>query len=238
MDQAIACCGNAAYAEIVRGLVGTVPSEVLEDMMSAVERNSSEEVLRAMDRLVIEGQSPTHFARQMVRFLRNAIVAKVAGTESSLLQISSDERARVGRVASLVRRGRADAISADSAAHIFRVGLQAGAAVPPRIGIAQDGPRSAFAAARAIAERSDRAAAARRIPSVRSGGIPAITGGRRNKRRRTPQGPLALRVGQHSKESAHRRQQFPSRRIRAGATDRGCPSAHSERERRRGDASR
>jgi DNA polymerase-3 subunit gamma/tau len=42
-----------------------------------------------------------HFARQLVRFLRNATVAKVAGADSSLLQISSDERARVDRVAEL-----------------------------------------------------------------------------------------------------------------------------------------
>jgi DNA polymerase-3 subunit gamma/tau len=37
----------------------------------------------------------------MVRFLRNATVAKVAGGDSSLLQISSDERKRVARVAEL-----------------------------------------------------------------------------------------------------------------------------------------
>jgi DNA polymerase-3 subunit gamma/tau len=35
----------------------------------------------------------------LVRFLRNTLVAKVAGADSQLLQISSDERARVGRVA-------------------------------------------------------------------------------------------------------------------------------------------
>jgi DNA polymerase-3 subunit gamma/tau len=69
--------------------------------MQAVSRGSSEEVLRLLDRLVSEGHSPTHFARQMVRFVRNTIVAKVAGPDSSLLQISSDERARVARVAEL-----------------------------------------------------------------------------------------------------------------------------------------
>src|SRR4029077_10268201 len=53
------------------------------------------------DALVGEGHTPTHFARQMVRFLRNAVVAKVAGGDSSLLQISSDERQRVVRVAEL-----------------------------------------------------------------------------------------------------------------------------------------
>jgi DNA polymerase-3 subunit gamma/tau len=56
-------------------------------------------VLRAIDRLLVEGQSAQHFARQMLRFLRNVMVAKVAGSDSPVLQISSDERARVARVA-------------------------------------------------------------------------------------------------------------------------------------------
>jgi DNA polymerase-3 subunit gamma/tau len=83
----------------VRGLVGTVGSDVLEDVMDAVARNSSEDVLRTVDRLLVEGQSAQHFARQMVRFLRNTVVAKVAGSDSRVLQISSDERARVARIA-------------------------------------------------------------------------------------------------------------------------------------------
>ena len=99
MDQAIACCGPTLSTEIVRGLVGSVPSEVLEEVMDAVARNSSEDVLRLVDRLLVEGQSAQHFARQMLRFLRNAMVAKVAGSDSPVLQISSDERGRVARVA-------------------------------------------------------------------------------------------------------------------------------------------
>jgi len=99
MDQAIACCGNTLSAEVVRGLVGTVSSDVLEDVMDAVARNSSEDVLRTIDRLLVEGQSAQHFARQMLRFLRNALVAKVAGSDSPVLQISADERERVARVA-------------------------------------------------------------------------------------------------------------------------------------------
>jgi DNA polymerase-3 subunit gamma/tau len=99
MDQAIACCGTTLSGEVVRGLVGTVSSDVLEDVMDAVARNSSADVLRAIDRLLVEGQSAQHFARQMLRFLRNVMVAKVAGSDSPVLQISSDERARVARVA-------------------------------------------------------------------------------------------------------------------------------------------
>ncbi len=101
MDQAIACCGTTLTADLVRGLIGSVSSDVLEQVMKAVAADSSEEVLRIVDKLMVEGHSATHFARQFVRFLRNAIVAKVAGGETSLLQISSDEKARVMRVAEL-----------------------------------------------------------------------------------------------------------------------------------------
>ena len=100
MDQAIACCGTKVSGELVRNLVGNVGSEVFEDLMGTVSRGSSEEALRTLDRLMTEGHNPAHFARQLVRFLRNTVVAKVAGDDSPLLQISSDERARVGRVAS------------------------------------------------------------------------------------------------------------------------------------------
>jgi DNA polymerase-3 subunit gamma/tau len=69
--------------------------------MQAVSDSKSEEILRQVDHLISEGHSPTHFARQMVRFLRNATVAKIAGKDSPLLQISSEERERVARVAEL-----------------------------------------------------------------------------------------------------------------------------------------
>jgi DNA polymerase-3 subunit gamma/tau len=101
LDQAIASCDGRLTAEAVRELAGAAPSTVLEEVMQAVARSSSEEVLRLVDRLIGEGHSPTHFARQMVRFLRNTVVAKIAGGDSSLLQISGDERARVARVAEL-----------------------------------------------------------------------------------------------------------------------------------------
>jgi DNA polymerase-3 subunit gamma/tau len=101
LDQAIASCDGRLTAEAVRQLAGAAPATVLEDVMQAVARSSSEEVLRLVDRLIGEGHSPTHFARQMVRFIRNAVVAKIAGGESSLLQISGDERLRVARVAEL-----------------------------------------------------------------------------------------------------------------------------------------
>jgi DNA polymerase III subunit gamma/tau len=101
MDQAIASSDGRLTANAVRQLVGAVTSSILEEVMEAVSRASSEDVLRLLDKLISEGHNPVHFARQMVRFLRNTVVAKVAGQGSSLLQISSDERNRVTRVARL-----------------------------------------------------------------------------------------------------------------------------------------
>jgi DNA polymerase III subunit gamma/tau len=101
LDQAIASSSGKLTADSVRNLVGAAPAHILEEVMQAVSAGASEEILKQVDHLIGEGHSPTHFARQMVRFLRNATVAKIAGKDSPLLQISSEERERVWRVAEL-----------------------------------------------------------------------------------------------------------------------------------------
>src|SRR6202162_1972273 len=101
LDQAIASSSGKITADSVRNLVGAAPAHILEQVMQAVSEGRSEEILPQVAPLISEGHSPTHFARQMVRFLRNATVAKIAGKDSALLQVSSEERERVGRVAAL-----------------------------------------------------------------------------------------------------------------------------------------
>jgi DNA polymerase-3 subunit gamma/tau len=101
LDQAIASSTDKLTADSVRNLVGAAPAHILEQVMQAVSEGRSEEILRQVDHLISEGHSPTHFARQIVRFLRNATVAKIAGKDSALLQISSEERERVARIAEL-----------------------------------------------------------------------------------------------------------------------------------------
>jgi DNA polymerase III gamma/tau subunit len=101
LDQAIASTSDHLTADSVRSLIGSAPAAALETVMQAVAESSSEKILVLVDELIGEGHSPTHFARQLVRFLRNVTVAKIAGKDSALLQISSDERARVARIAEL-----------------------------------------------------------------------------------------------------------------------------------------
>src|ERR1700676_3048143 len=101
LDQAIASTSDHLTLDSVRSLIGAPPAAALETVMKAVAESSSDKILVLVDELIGEGHSPTHFARQLVRFLRNVTVAKIAGKDSALLQISSDERARVARIAEL-----------------------------------------------------------------------------------------------------------------------------------------
>jgi DNA polymerase-3 subunit gamma/tau len=101
LDQAIASTSDHLTADSVRSLIGSAPAAALETVLQSVSEGSSEKIIVLVDELMGEGHSPTHFARQLVRFLRNVTVAKIAGKDSALLQISSDERTRVGRIADL-----------------------------------------------------------------------------------------------------------------------------------------
>jgi DNA polymerase-3 subunit gamma/tau len=57
--------------------------------------------MEQLNLLVNAGHSPSSLARQMVRYLRNTLMAKLGGEQTELLQISGDERARAARTALL-----------------------------------------------------------------------------------------------------------------------------------------
>ncbi len=106
MDQAIASAplenGKPNLtAEQIRELMGSVPNSVFERLMEAVSENKSAAVIEEINQLLNVGHSPASLARQMVRYLRNALMAKLGGEQSELLQISADERARSQRTAVL-----------------------------------------------------------------------------------------------------------------------------------------
>jgi len=81
--------------------MGAVPNAVLERLLEAVAASQSAELMEQLNLLLNAGHSPSSLARQMVRYLRNTLMAKIGGTETELLQISGDERARAARTALL-----------------------------------------------------------------------------------------------------------------------------------------
>jgi DNA polymerase-3 subunit gamma/tau len=106
MDQAIASAPIEAGRAVLSGaqireLMGAVPNAVFERLLEAVAAGQSAELMEQLNLLVNAGHSPSSLARQMVRYLRNALMAKLGGEQTELLQISGDERARAARTALL-----------------------------------------------------------------------------------------------------------------------------------------
>jgi DNA polymerase-3 subunit gamma/tau len=106
MDQAIASAptenGHPVLSALqIRELMGSVPNAIFERLMEAVAAGQSAELMEQLNTLLNAGHSPFSLARQIVRYLRNALMAKLGGEKTELLQISGDERARAARTALL-----------------------------------------------------------------------------------------------------------------------------------------
>ena len=56
-------------------------------------------MLSLVDELERNGGSPQHFSRELSRYLRNVLVAKISGAESRLIAASPSERAELTRIA-------------------------------------------------------------------------------------------------------------------------------------------
>ncbi len=106
MDQAIASAPMEAGRPVVaaaqvRELMGSVPNTVCEKLLEAVAAGQSAELMEQLNGLLNAGHSALALARQLARYLRNSLMAKLGGEQTDLLQISSDERARAARTALL-----------------------------------------------------------------------------------------------------------------------------------------
>jgi len=106
MDQAIASAptenGRPTLAAAqIRELMGSVPNAVFERLLESVAAGESAALMEQLNELLNAGHSPQSLARQMVRYLRNTLMARLGGEQTELLQISGDERSRAARTAML-----------------------------------------------------------------------------------------------------------------------------------------
>jgi DNA polymerase-3 subunit gamma/tau len=101
LDQVIASCANQLEETRVRQVLGVVPTLLLNNMVEAIHAGDSRRVLELLGQLAAEGYELAHFCAELTRAVRNLMVAKSCGAESPLVQVASEERARLAELANL-----------------------------------------------------------------------------------------------------------------------------------------
>ena len=99
LDQAIACCGQKIDAASVRALLGAFSLDSLEQVTVALDRSDPRRMLEMVDELERNGHNLQHFSRELARYFRNLLVARIAGSDTRLIAASAAERDRLAQIA-------------------------------------------------------------------------------------------------------------------------------------------
>ena len=99
LDQAIACCGAKLNAADVRALLGTFSLESLEQVTEALAAGDSRRMLEVVDELERNGHNLQHFSRELARYFRNLLVARIGGMETRLVAASAEQRRKLAETA-------------------------------------------------------------------------------------------------------------------------------------------
>ncbi|HUJ50312.1 MAG TPA: hypothetical protein VLW25_08930, partial [Bryobacteraceae bacterium] len=99
LDQAIACCGAKLDAAEVRGLLGMFSLDSLHEVTKALAAQDSRGMLDLVLELDRNGRNLQHFCRELARYFRNLLVAKVAGANTRLIAASPLEQERLVEIA-------------------------------------------------------------------------------------------------------------------------------------------
>jgi DNA polymerase-3 subunit gamma/tau len=100
LDQAIACCGNKIDAAAVRALLGAYGINLMSQVTEALAASDGARMLAIVDELERGGQNLQHFSRELSRYFRNLLVARIAGADSRLIAASPREREEMVRISS------------------------------------------------------------------------------------------------------------------------------------------
>ncbi|HET9320407.1 MAG TPA: DNA polymerase III subunit gamma/tau [Bryobacteraceae bacterium] len=98
LDQAIACCGTKLDAKEVRALLGAFSLDALAQVTEALAASDSGRMLGLVDELERNGHNLQHFSRELARYFRNLLVARIAGSDTRLIAGSPGERTRLGEI--------------------------------------------------------------------------------------------------------------------------------------------
>ncbi len=101
LDQAIACCGKTLRVEDIRALLGMFGADSLRAVAEAVHKQDASRMLDIVQDLERNGQSLQHFSRELSRYWRNLLVAKITGKATPLIAASEQEQQHLFETATL-----------------------------------------------------------------------------------------------------------------------------------------
>jgi len=99
LDQAIACCGDTLAAAEVRALLGAFSLDALEQVSQALIEGQPGRMLEVVNELERNGHNLQHFSRELARYFRNLLVARITGAETRLIAASVAERQKLAEIA-------------------------------------------------------------------------------------------------------------------------------------------
>ncbi len=100
LDQVIAFSGAKLTADDVARVLGVADRKILHELATALVGGDGATALKVVDRLAQQGFDLGHVARDILRHLRNLVVAKVCGEQGKeLLDLADEESADVHALA-------------------------------------------------------------------------------------------------------------------------------------------
>lgn len=98
LDQAIACCGTELQTEQVRDLMGLFSLDTMGDVTAALEAGDSRRMLELVQELERNGRNLQHFCRELARYFRNLLVARITGPGTPLIAAQQSEQEKLAEV--------------------------------------------------------------------------------------------------------------------------------------------
>lgn len=95
LDQAIACCGDKLTEPQVRELLGVFSLDALGEVSRALSAANAQRMLEIVQELESNGRHLQHFCRELSRYFRNMLVARVAGAPTRLISASAAEQSKI-----------------------------------------------------------------------------------------------------------------------------------------------
>ncbi len=92
LDQTIAFCGKRVRDKDVQVLLGVVGDGLLSSVVEAVVQRDTKTLLECVRKLGNNGIEAQNFCQQLIVYLRNLLVCKVAGWDERLLHLPDSEK--------------------------------------------------------------------------------------------------------------------------------------------------